>query len=58
METVRLDSDAADGAEPPKRHFFVVCVSAARRNLFALGMYDRSSFSKNIFTTCDSCLFV
>ncbi|KAK2588802.1 hypothetical protein KPH14_001677 [Odynerus spinipes] len=34
METVRLDGDTGDGAESPKRHFFVACVSAARRNLF------------------------
>ncbi|XP_046822767.1 neurotactin [Vespa crabro] len=36
METVRLDSDAADGAELPKRQVCAVCVRAARRNLFAL----------------------
>ncbi|XP_014604852.1 PREDICTED: neurotactin isoform X1 [Polistes canadensis] len=36
METVRLDGDTTDIAESPKRHLFVVCISAARRNLFAL----------------------
>ncbi|KAI4484868.1 hypothetical protein M0802_013002 [Mischocyttarus mexicanus] len=36
METVRLDGDTGDITESPKRHLFVVCISAARRNLFAL----------------------
>ncbi|XP_043257374.1 neurotactin [Colletes gigas] len=36
METVRLDGDAPDGIESPKQHFLVACISAARRNLFAL----------------------
>ncbi|CAL7933439.1 unnamed protein product [Xylocopa violacea] len=36
METVRLDGDAPDGIESPKQHFLVACISATRRNLFAL----------------------
>lgn len=38
METVRLDGDTPDGIESPKQHFLVACISAARRNLFVLGI--------------------
>ncbi|XP_051155646.1 neurotactin isoform X2 [Leptopilina boulardi] len=34
METVRLDGNAFNADDPPKPHSFVVCLSAARRNLF------------------------
>ncbi|XP_024940752.1 neurotactin isoform X2 [Cephus cinctus] len=36
METVRLDGDATDDAAPSKQHPLVVCLSAARRNLFVV----------------------
>ncbi|XP_043468725.1 neurotactin [Leptopilina heterotoma] len=34
METVRLDGNAFNPDDPPKPHPIVVCLSAARRNLF------------------------
>lgn len=49
METVRLDGDAPDGIESPKQHFLVACISAARRNLFALGTKLRFGFESLYF---------
>ncbi|XP_031783230.1 neurotactin isoform X2 [Nasonia vitripennis] len=37
METVRLDAEAADGP-PTKPHPFILCLSAARRNLIVTGV--------------------
>lgn len=45
METVRLEGGNMFNADdPPKPNSFVVCLSAARRNLFVTG--DNSHFIK------------
>lgn len=43
METVRLDAEAADGP-PTKPHPFILCLSAARRNLIVTGKLYLSMF--------------
>lgn len=39
METVRLDGETNDATIPPKQHPLVLCIAAARRNLFVTGIH-------------------